>query len=118
MADLWPGTLPQILEESGYSEAPRSNVISSQPDAGPDIARRRSTAAPVDITGSMLLTAAQYATLRAFYESHQALRFQWVDPRGATRYYRFKQPPKYSSWSIYFRVQLSLVEFLTEFGGG
>lgn len=118
MADLWPATLPQVFDEAGWSRDPIDNVEAFEPDTGPDIARRRSTAAPSVVTGSMLLTADQYADLDDFYNTHQAERFQWENPAGDTRYYRFKQPPKYGAWSQYYRVRLVLMEFLTETGGG
>lgn len=118
MADVWPISLPQVFEEGGWSRTQIDNTIATENDAGPDTARPRSTAAPAIVTGSMMLTAAQYSTLDTFFLTHQAARFQWANPAGSTRYYRFKQPPKYSAWSVYYRVQLVLVEFLTEFGGG
>ena len=117
MADLWPATLPQVFQEDGYSESPDDVVVPSGVDEGPDIARRRSTAQPAQVTGQLLLDASQYATLRSFYESHTVTRFQWKDPRGATRYYRFLRPPKYTARAQYYRVQLTLREFQSEFGG-
>lgn len=116
MADLWPSTLPQAFEEPGFSRAHVDTALRTPPDVGPELVRLRATAAPAIVAGTMMLTATQKTTLTDFWKTHRAVRFQWVDEQGATRYYLFRRPPAFTPWSIYYKVRLELTEYLTETG--
>lgn len=69
MVDVWPVGLPQNVLVNGYSEAVGDGLLEYQPETGPSISRRRSTANPRPIAMSFELTSAQIATLRTFYET-------------------------------------------------
>lgn len=64
----WPVTLPQRPLLSGYSQQRPAPVIEAPVD-GPSLSRRRYTAAPMPISLSFVMSAAQYATWAAFYTS-------------------------------------------------
>lgn len=66
MASAWPGTLPQALQSDIFSEGVADGLIETQPDIGPPISRLRSTASVRQMSGTMLVTSAQIATLKTF----------------------------------------------------
>jgi hypothetical protein len=66
VVDAWPGTLPQELQVNGFSESIADGLIETQPDIGPPMTRRRTSAAVRPISGQMIVTKAQLATLRTF----------------------------------------------------
>lgn len=105
---LWPASLPQNLLQDGYSDTYQDNTIRFQPDAGPAYIRRRYTAVATTVTGRLLLTKAQCATLDTFYLSTLeggALPFEWAHPRtGTTANLQFQSPPKFSvaSGELYY----------------
>jgi hypothetical protein len=67
MTDVWPVALPQSLEISGYSESVADNLLEYQPDTGPTITRRRSTAGAYPISGSIVLTESQLGVFKTFF---------------------------------------------------
>jgi len=116
--DAWPAELPQYFEKEGYSEDLGMNVVTSDPETGPPLMRRRATAVPTMVSGAIICNATQYALFRTFFATHQALRFSWVDVRGAARYYMFADKPGITMVNFEtYRVQLTLLEFTTEYGG-
>lgn len=110
----WPAGLPQELRQEGYSEARKSGVAATEMDAGPDFTRRRYTAVPTEIRGTLALTKAQVATLDAFYFTtlnggNDA--FDWTHPRtGAAASLKFKkgEAPRYVIRSGVWIATLSL----------
>lgn len=68
MPESWPHALPQRMSSEDYSEGVGDGLIETQPDIGPPISRRRSTAVSRPLSGSMRVTAAQLAVFRTFYE--------------------------------------------------
>lgn len=88
MADVWPASLPQKLLVEGYSEGLADGRLISQMDAGPAKVRRRSSAMPRPLQGSMIMTSAQLATMRTFVNTTLiggSLPFDFPDPAtGAT----------------------------------
>lgn len=69
MVDAWPSGLPQKFEQDSFSEGVGDNLLETQPDQGPPISRRRSTAAVRPISGVMKCTAAQVAMFRSFFDA-------------------------------------------------
>jgi len=93
---VWPSSLPAFLIE-GFQEAVQDIALRTEMDAGPPKVRRRYTAAYRTIKGEMALTAAQVATLDAFYLAEAGNAFTFTHPRtGATVGARFAGPPQYS----------------------
>lgn len=69
MVDAWPGTLPQKVLVEGYAEGVGDGLLEYQPDTGPPITRRRTSASPRPLTVTFELTSAQIATLRTFFDT-------------------------------------------------
>ena len=93
MPDAWPSTLPQALLLAGASKGVGDGLIENQPDTGPSMTRRRSTAVMRPLSGSMMLTDAQIATFETFFYTtilFGSLPFTFPDPiSGATLLVKF-----------------------------
>lgn len=93
MPSAWPSTLPQRLLVDGASLGIGDGLLEYQPDTGPSITRRRSSAAPRPLSGSMILSNAQMTTFETFFYTTiigGSLAFTFPDPRtGATLLVKF-----------------------------
>ena len=102
MADVvWPPSLPQFVQESGYSESLPDQTIETSMSAGPPKIRRRFTASFRPIQCTIMCTAAQAETFETFDLTTLrggSLPFDWVNPRTQTpATFRFRKPvPQYS----------------------
>ncbi len=102
MADVtWPVSLPQFVQESGYSESLEDQTVETGMSSGPVKIRRRFTASFRPIQCTIMCTAAQAATFETFYVTTLrggSLPFDWVNPRTQTAAtFRFRKPvPQYS----------------------
>lgn len=79
----WPAGLPQCPVLNGFSERRQRNVVTFNPEVGPQKARRRSTAATVLTGCTFRMTNAQKLTFDTFYETTLAdgsLPFTWAHP--------------------------------------
>jgi len=79
----WPASLPPP-KIGTLNERPPNNAIASQPDKGPSIVRRRTTANVRPITYSMDLTPEQVITLDEFFEDDTfsgTITFDYTHPR-------------------------------------
>lgn len=112
----WPSTLPQLVLFDGYQESQDDIVIRSTVDVGPPKLRARYTVAPQMFNISLLLTAAQKATLKTFFSStltFGVLPFDWAHPdlRSAIELSFRGVPPVYTpDGSRYWRVAFTLYE--------
>lgn len=109
----WPAGLPQRFLVDGYGEGLRDNLIRSETDIGPAKVRRRATAAPWPLTGSMLMTFAQYETFRDFVEDdlEDGAKTFWLPNQRAesgTWLVRFTEPASAQPLGVDLRVSLSL----------
>lgn len=89
---IWPATLPAPLADTGTNYGAPTNVIETAMEGGPAKIRRRYTAVELPFACSLKLSAAQLATLEAFYYTtlQQVLPFDWTDFRtSAAATYRF-----------------------------
>lgn len=78
----WPASLPQTLLYD-LTEKRQPGKVRSQTDTGPAKQRSRFTATTKEYDGSLMLTQAQVATFKTFYETTLAQgtdAFTWVDP--------------------------------------
>lgn len=99
-----------------YTETWGENRLISQMDVGPAKIRRRTSAAPWQVSGELFLTIAELAVLQEFYENillHGSLLFHWVyTPLNglATRdlYLRFRTPPRWQRIADQAQVTLDL----------
>lgn len=93
----WPGALPQRLHVAGYRELPPNNVVRTEMDVGPPKIRRRATVGHRIVQGRILCTAAQIATLDAFFVTtclDGSVTFDWINSRtGAAATYQFRDQP-------------------------
>lgn len=109
--ELWPATLPQTFEQPDYNESFPEMTVRTPMDTGPAKVRKRFTAAPYPMTGSMRLTATQANTLETFYitTTHGgADAFTFTHPRkGTTITCRFTAPPHIVSIEHEFKAGLT-----------
>lgn len=78
----WPGTLPQSLQMT-LTVKRQSGKLRSQMETGPAKQRPRFTATPLQYEGELLMTGAELAIFRAFYDDdigQGSGSFTWVDP--------------------------------------
>jgi hypothetical protein len=116
MVDAWPAELPQEIEQNGFSEAVGDGVLEYQPDQGPSISRRRTSAVMRPLSGTMQMTAPQIVALLAFFDTTLmggSLPFEFPDQiQDGTLLVKF---PKGAgpSWAALsddlYRVQLSMM---------
>ena len=79
----WDASLPQRLLVKSYSESPADVLLRTSMDFGPAKVRRRGTAGPRPVSGSIIVTAAELATFKTFFNTTLlggSLRFRWCDP--------------------------------------
>lgn len=62
----WPATLPPTFDSEGLSVEEPDVLVESQPELGPPIVRRRTTAAPEVLTGMIICDSAQVAAFKSF----------------------------------------------------
>ena len=72
----WPSTLPALLLP-GYTIQPDAAFVRTDMDAGPARQRRRYTATPSHIPAAWLLSVAQMATFKTFYETTLNFGTDW-----------------------------------------
>jgi len=69
MAEQWPASLQDCLNDVSWSESPVDTAIRNQPSTGPAKSRRRYTNPERGITGTIwLLSDADWNTFRDFYD--------------------------------------------------
>lgn len=110
----WPASLPQELVRDGLAVGYQSNVVRYQAELGPPLSRRRGTAAPKTLSGSMVISAAQFATWSTFFEAtikYGADSFSWnhpIDDSAIT--VKFAAEPELEAiGGGYWRLNLSLL---------
>lgn len=93
----WPATLPQTLLYD-LTEKRQAGKVRSTMEQGPAKQRTRFTAVTKDYDGSLVMTQAQIATFKTFYEDtlgQGAESFTWVDPfLDTTATLRFRDEPE------------------------
>lgn len=97
---LWPTSLPQVVNKSGFNYKPGDTTIRSEMEVGPDKIRRRSTR-PVDTMSlTMNVTQAQYTTLYTFWDvdlNGGVNQFVFNHPiTGVAKYCRMVGPPSFT----------------------
>lgn len=119
----WPSTLPQVFQQSGYSETPPDLLVRTQMAVGPPLVRRRATAGVRQIKGTMLLTVStlvdQVSILDDFYVTSTfsgAIQFIWTSQRPldgtvTAENLRFSKPPSYrnvggTTWEASLELEL------------
>lgn len=115
-AENWPVTLPQCFI-LGYSDGLADGVLEVQPDTGPPIARRRSSAMPRQLGGQMRMTRAQILIMKTFCDDTLdggVLPFNFPDPTdtGETLLVRFAKgslPAWQQTAAGIYRVNISLL---------
>lgn len=82
--DYWPLSLPQRLSTTGYQESMADNLIRTQMDVGPAKVRRRSSAGPRPLSGSLMMTNSQLETMLSWIKAtllDGSLTFYFPNPR-------------------------------------
>lgn len=83
MVDSWPITLPSQIITDTYGQIFGDGRLRSQTETGPPKVRRRSSAMPNLVQGSMRMTRAQLADLKVFVNEttlNGSLPFMFLDP--------------------------------------
>src|SRR5262249_16088154 len=83
MVDAWPNNLPQALQLRGASIGVGDGLVEYDPDIGPPITRRPTTAVVRPSAGAMTCRGAQMASFLAFLDTTiagGALPFHFPDP--------------------------------------
>lgn len=95
MAENWPATVNQDVLRSGYSEEPRDNTFTFEPEAGPPIGMSRTIMQTAVRQFDQWLTQAEYEALDAWRRDTLAdgtLAFTRIDPlRGDVGTFVFMQ---------------------------
>lgn len=111
MAETWPAGLPQAFLTGTWREGFADNLQRSQPDVGPAIVSRRTTANVRPLSGEMAMTGAQVSALATFFDTTTlggATPVTFPDPRGGSDLLvRFTGPPELSEYGSRYRVTLS-----------
>lgn len=97
---VWPVTLPEYWQVSGFKETGADNTIRTRMDVGPAKVRRRTATNIRTVSGRMWLTNAQYTIMRTFYETdtlYGSDTFTMDDVHGTNRTWRFTKPPEYTT---------------------
>ena len=104
---LWPHCLPQYLNMYPYGEAAGNMQLRSGMDAGPDKVRRRFTAASRPVQGEIIVTQAQFAFFKTWYNDvllGGTLRFGWIEPWNDTALTNLLTNPGFDSattgWTV------------------
>lgn len=87
MVDAWPATLPQKVLSEGFSQTLGDGRTRVQPDAGPALARRRSTAVPTQMPCRIDVDDDQWEDLLEFGQDTLlgwSLPFTFPDPGGGS----------------------------------
>lgn len=87
MTPTYPASVPGFLLYE-YSESPRDNRYSHQPEKGAPIFRRKSTARQIETALTAIMTRTQLEIFKAFFENELAdgaLRFHMDHPVKKTR---------------------------------
>lgn len=115
MVDAWPAELPQCFNIP-YSDGLGDGLAETQPDVGPPMSRRRTTAVTRPLSGSMRMTRAQLATLRTFFNTTLflgALPFTFTDPTFGgeilVKFPKGSQPSWQQTSPGVYRVSISLM---------
>lgn len=115
MAIVWPVSLTQEPEATGFSQQLEDNLIRTQMDAGKAKVRRRFSAGVMLSSMSMVLTTEEKNTLVAFYETtlvDGSLEFDWIDHlKGGAATYRFVAPPIFRAigqviWKVTMQLEI------------
>ncbi len=107
----WPLDLPQHPLRDPWQETMGWGVISSQPDTGPAMTRRRFTAVEKPVSAEFNMKVAQRASFESFFEDELAggaLPFDapWV---GRVRTYRVVESPEWRTRGNQWRLRLTLM---------
>lgn len=95
----WPASLPQKMRMASFATAIEDANIRTQMDYGPDFVRPRTSITYDQVTGDMVLTTAQVATLKAYYRTTLINGSEWFDwnhpeTENSTTF-RFLRPPTF-----------------------
>lgn len=111
--DIWPATLPQFVNQTGYGEQRVDGKLTTKMDSGPTVNRSLFSATPVNYKVTLTLTSAQVSILDTFYYStckNGVLAFTWIHPRTyAEADVRFVSVPSISNMGYdTFKVTFSM----------
>ena len=100
MVVLYPESLPQFPQISGYTEQLQDNLIHNTTGVGPSKSRPRSTAPRKTVSFPITLTQIQKETLDTFFKTNLAFgasefQLHLPDDSGTEAIYKFLKPPAF-----------------------
>lgn len=100
MAQAWPGTLQQLLNQANFDVSFADTTLKSDMGVGAPKRRRRYTKGIKNMTCSIWVTSAQYTILENFYDTTLnggVDSFEFLHPiTKVLSLYKFSGPPKVS----------------------
>lgn len=105
----WPASLPDDFLSNGYTETPGENVLREETEVGPSKTRRRSTVEPVQVSGTVSMTRAQFQIWDRFYKDtlvYGTVPFAMKSLDGTLRSMYVIQPPIATLRDPYVEVAL------------
>lgn len=112
MAD-WPSTLPQYVDQDGYTQTIKNPLIRTDMEAGPAKVRLRYTAIPEEFSISLVMTKKQFEDFVTFFKQdihYGADTFTWNHPvtRAISNNCRFTSMYNASPHGLDFKVTISM----------
>lgn len=108
---VWPTSLPQKPRLDGYQWQPQDNRVVFQPEVGPAIERRRSSAVVTQYQMKFpLMTSAQIAAFESWFQGDLkagSLRYIWADPVNGS-YYKWQITEYSVSWAPNAKFELTM----------
>lgn len=101
MPEVWPGSLPRKFRNPGHASAVADGRLISEPDLGPPLVRRRTSAKEKPLSGTMTMSTVQVTALDFFVETTLlggSLPFLFPDPMGGYDLLVTFQKDKLPSW--------------------
>ena len=101
--EVWPESLPQNFSAADYTDTLADNTVRSEMDSGPAKVRRVSTSKPSTLSGTMVMTTAQWNEFVAFRRDtlREVLSFEFPNPEDdgeTTLIVRLTSAPSRTQW--------------------
>ncbi|KKM60608.1 hypothetical protein LCGC14_1540110 [marine sediment metagenome] len=116
MVVLYPESLPQFPQISGYTEQLQDNLIRNTTGVGPPKTRPRSTAPRKTVSFPITLTQTQKDILDTFFKTNLSFgtsefQLHLPDDSGTEAIYKFLKPPAFRSiggdkWSVTLQLEI------------
>ena len=101
MAEVWPATLQQSVNQANFQIVKQNTNIRTNVETGPIKSRRRFTNPQIQMTCQIWVPESEFATFETFYDTtlkNGSLTFDFDHPiTGTTTEWRFVSPPVFTA---------------------